>query len=101
DSFNEISPLRFKSPLAPWSAAVCEGKHVGFEAALVATRRVCDNHATTIVEGVGGVAVPLKDGLMVCDFARELAVPVLIVASSELGTINHSILTITHLLSFR
>ena len=47
-----------------------------------------------VCEGVGGFLVPLTGDYLVRDFARELALPVVIVASPGLGTINHSLLTI-------
>lgn len=97
DPLSEISPQRFAAPLAPLSAARLEARIVDVEAALRSAREVIGRHRVTIIEGVGGIAVPLTENVLVSDFARELGVPVLIVASSALGTINHSLLTIEHL----
>jgi len=51
-------------------------------------------HDVVVVEGVGGLFVPLSDELMLPDIIRALDIPVLVVARASLGTINHSLLTI-------
>jgi dethiobiotin synthetase len=51
-------------------------------------------NASLIVEGVGGLLVPLTDDYTVCDLARELQLPLLIAARPGLGTINHTLLTL-------
>ncbi|HEX9079926.1 MAG TPA: ATP-dependent dethiobiotin synthetase BioD, partial [Desulfuromonadaceae bacterium] len=50
-------------------------------------------HEYVIVEGAGGLMVPLAGGLLVADLARELNLPLLVVARPGLGTINHTVLT--------
>ena len=97
DPIETISPIRFAAPLAPLSAAKIEGLVMDLPAAIALTRAAIRRHTLTIIEGIGGIAVPLTEQTLVSDFARELEVPVLIVAPSGLGTINHSLLTIEHL----
>ncbi|HEX4139113.1 MAG TPA: ATP-dependent dethiobiotin synthetase BioD, partial [Candidatus Methylacidiphilales bacterium] len=54
----------------------------------------CANFSHVAVEGVGGWRVPLAKNYDVCDWARELALPVVVVARGSLGTLNHTLLTV-------
>ncbi|HEX5308436.1 MAG TPA: dethiobiotin synthase [Solirubrobacteraceae bacterium] len=89
---NEVAPLRYGPAVSPHLAAQMAGERID-PAALVARAR---EHAgrTLVVEGVGGLLVPLAEGYSVRDLAVELALPLVIAASPELGTINHTLLTI-------
>lgn len=94
-----VRVLMFESPLAPHSAAELEGRTINPAEVLQLVRERLLQSSFTVVEGVGGAAVPIMDSYLVSDFARELALPVLIVARTDLGTINHTVLTIEHLRS--
>ena len=59
-----------------------------------AVRSAAEGADPLVCEGVGGFLVPLAPDYLVRDFARELALPVVIVASPGLGTINHTLLTL-------
>ena len=63
-----------------------------------AQRLLCD-HPRGVVEGAGGVLVPLNESAMMVDLIVRLALPALIVARSGLGTINHTLLTVEALRS--
>ena len=99
DELDLINPVRFVAPLAPLVAARLEGReHEDLMAACRAaycelTRR----HEVMLVEGVGGLLVPLHLGEQRLDtcatLAAELNLPVLVVAARTLGTINHTLLT--------
>jgi dethiobiotin synthetase len=89
----EVSPLRFGPAVSPHLAAQLSGVPID-PAQLVAAARAAAGDATLIVEGVGGLLVPLSDDFSVCDLARALELPLLIVARAGLGTINHSLLTL-------
>lgn len=93
----KISPARFELPLAPASAARREQKSIDHAAVLAATRAATTEGRFSIIEGVGGAAVPLVARYLVSTFLRDLKIPALIVARSALGTINHSLMTIEHL----
>jgi dethiobiotin synthetase len=54
---------------------------------------LAERYETLLIEGAGGVAVPLAEDALVADLIAELRVPALIVARSGLGTINHTLLT--------
>jgi dethiobiotin synthetase len=91
-----ISPWRFVAPLSPDMAARREGRTIDFDALLDFSRaRIAASAAATggtlLIEGVGGVMVPLDDSHTVLDWMAALDLPVLLVAGSYLGTISHTL----------
>lgn len=88
----EVAPLRYGPAVSPHLAAELAGETVD-TAALVAAARQAPNH-TLVVEGVGGLLVPLAPNFTVGDLAVELALPLVIAAPPSLGTINHTLLTV-------
>jgi dethiobiotin synthetase len=89
---DEVAPLRFQPAVSPHLAASLAGEPIA-EATLVGHARAREGD-TLIVEGIGGLLVPLTDDFTVRDLAVELALPVLIASPPGLGTINHTLLTI-------
>lgn len=89
----EIAPYLLREPIAPSAAAEMEHLKIEFSRILAAYHRLCDKHDFVIVEGAGGLMVPLAGGLLVADLVKLLALPLLIVARPNLGTVNHTILT--------
>ena len=89
----EVSPLRFGPAVSPHLAAELAGVRID-PAELVAAARAGEPERTLIVEGVGGLLVPLADDYTVCDLAVALGLPLLIAARPGLGTINHTLLTL-------
>jgi len=89
-----VSPYRFGPAVSPHLAA----QLVGIEIApghLTAGAEAAAAHADVlVVEGVGGLLVPLCPDYLVRDFAAELALPLVIAARPGLGTINHTLMTI-------
>ncbi len=93
-SDEEIAPYRYGPPASPHLAAAMAGEEIE-PPHLVATARAAGAGADVLVcEGVGGLLVPLSRNYLVRDLAVELALPLVITASPELGTINHTLLTI-------
>jgi len=90
----EVAPLRFGAAASPRFAAQLAGDPIDREQLLALARAAQHPDAALIVEGVGGLLVPLADSLSICDLAAALALPVLIAARPGLGTINHSLLTL-------
>jgi dethiobiotin synthetase len=87
-----ISPWRFTAPLSPDMAAEAEGKTIDFDAVLQDSRaRMAAKPEVLLIEGVGGVMVPLDDRHTVLDWMEALTLPVLLVAGSYLGTISHTL----------
>jgi dethiobiotin synthetase len=97
EPFSLLNPVRLKAPLAPLSAARIEGVDLDVPGVVSSVREYATRHQITIVEGIGGAAVPITGTCLVSDFIRELGYPALVVARSELGTINHTLLTVEHL----
>lgn len=80
-----------QAPLSPHEAAKREGVQIEMN------RFVLPARERLVVEGAGGVMVPLADEHLMVDLMVDLALPVLVVARSELGTINHTLLTLEQL----
>jgi dethiobiotin synthetase len=92
-----VSPLRFGPAVSPHLAAHLSGQRIASEQ-LLAGARAAAGPATEdnvlVVEGVGGLLVPLSDDYAILDLAVALGLPLVIVARPGLGTINHTLLTI-------
>jgi dethiobiotin synthetase len=89
-----VAPHRFGPPVSPHLAAELAGEVLDPIALLAAARAAAAGADALVVEGVGGLLVPLAPGYLVRDLARELQLPVLIAARAGLGTINHTLLTL-------
>ncbi len=88
----EVAPLRFGPAVSPHLAAELAKEAIN-PAELVAAARQAPDH-TLVVEGVGGLLVPLAPNFTVHDLAVALALPLVIAAPPGLGTINHTLLTV-------
>jgi len=87
DRLDEVAPHRFTAPLAPGPAAAAEGRVFGFEDFVDAAT----GDGFRVVEGVGGLMVPLDDRRTVLDAVLALELPVLLVAGTYLGTLSHTL----------
>lgn len=101
DPLDRVNPYRFRAPLAPAIAAEREGKKIDIKRIVSAFHTLVRKHDYMIVEGAGGIMVPLTMSHHYLDLARVLNLPVLVVARPGLGTINHTLLTIMALRSCR
>ncbi len=97
DSLDLVNPYRFKKPLAPSLAAELEGEKIDPMKIISAYKKLSLRHDYMIVEGAGGIMVPLWQNYTYLELARTFALPVVIVAKPGLGTINHTLLTISAL----
>jgi dethiobiotin synthetase len=82
---------RLKNPLSPHAAAALDGVRIELSAFRFPA---LPSPGPLIVEGAGGVLVPLNERHFMLDLIVQLALPVLVVAASRLGTINHTLLTL-------
>ncbi|MDE2999837.1 MAG: dethiobiotin synthase [Gemmatimonadota bacterium] len=94
DALEFVNPVRLDAPLSPNVAAELEGRQVPLKPIDDAYSRLTRLHDLVLVEGVGGLLVPLRDDFLVADLARRLDLPLLVVARAALGTINHTMLTL-------
>ena len=90
----EIAPYCFAAPLAPLVAAELEGRSVDLEAVVAHVRAVASSHDEVVVEGAGGLLVPVGADWTIADLVTSLGLPVLVVARAGLGTVNHTALTV-------
>ncbi len=90
----EVAPFTFEPAVSPHLAAELAGSTIE-PAALVASARAAGGGAEIlVVEGVGGLLVPLTLGFLVRDLAREVGLPLVVAARPALGTISHTLLTV-------
>ncbi len=98
DALEVVTPIALREPLSPHMAAVLEQRELTRESVCRTTREnfaiLSKRHDWVLVEGVGGIMVPLAHDFLVADLARELELPILIIAADRLGVINHTLLTI-------
>jgi len=89
-SETEIYPEAYvyQAPVSPHYAAALEDKTIDISSIQLPT------HERLIVEGAGGVLVPIKDNVLMVDLMLKLNLPVILVSSSRLGTINHTLLSL-------
>lgn len=94
-SLNEINPVHLLPPLAPYMACVLEERPLDWQLVQDTIEVVTSKHkGPFLVEGVGGWNVPLTKDYWVSHWAKELNLPVVVVVRADLGTINHTLLTV-------
>ncbi|NOY38829.1 MAG: dethiobiotin synthase, partial [Nitrospirae bacterium] len=91
---SEITPYRFETPVAPLIASGIEGRAIRKEVILNTFDKIAGDHDFMVVEGVGGLMVPVSRDLLVCDLVKLLDLPIVVVARNTLGVINHTLLTV-------
>ena len=85
---------RFGPPVSPHLAAELAGAPIEPAELVALARDAAVGADSVVVEGVGGLLVPITPGYLVRDYARELGLPVVVAARPGLGTINHTLLTL-------
>ena len=93
-SLSVISPVGYVTPAAPIVCEEHENRLVDFGAIADAYCRICDDSDVVVVEGIGGVRVPISEGVDVLEMARWFGLPVVVVTRPDLGTINHTLMTL-------
>jgi len=88
-----MAPYLLRLPIAPSEAASFEGMEIDFQVIGAAFERLAARHDFVIVEGAGGLMVPLTSDLLVADLVDYLRLPLTVVARPGLGTVNHTLLT--------
>ncbi|WP_202076495.1 dethiobiotin synthase [Caldalkalibacillus salinus] len=95
-SYEDITPFEFKEPLAPYVAGKLEGKTISLKDVLHHWNQIKEKHQYFLVEGAGGISVPLGPDFLVSDLITALELPTIIVTRANLGTINHTFLTVKY-----
>lgn len=94
DELELVCPIQFEMPAAPQASAIAANQVVSIGRIHDAFRELASRHSFMLVEGAGGLLVPLDEKTTMADLAEQLELPVLIVARASLGTINHTLLTL-------
>ena len=93
-SLDLICPQRYAEPLAPAVAAERAAKPIDWAMIQLAISEMAAHSEVMIVEGVGGVCVPMDHNFALIDVIQWLKIPAVVVARPGLGTINHTLLTV-------
>ena len=96
DEMELVCPYILKAAMAPGIAAEIDEKNIDFDIIKNAFQELEKRHDIVIVEGAGGIAVPIKKRFLISDLIKYVDIPIIIVARAGLGTINHTFLTIEY-----
>ena len=94
-----ICPYRMEHPLAPGIAAEIEGVSIDLDRIRSCFKALERKYETVLVEGAGGLMVPVTGDLLTSDLIKMLGLPTIIVSRLSLGTINHTLLTVKQALA--
>jgi len=94
DFLRIVCPYRFKYPASPHLASMLENKTIEIETIKKSFDEISKQCNILLVEGSGGIMVPLTEEILFIDILNELKIPVILVARSGLGTINHTLMTV-------
>lgn len=87
-------PQIFSYPASPHLAARLDGKAIDFDKIESATNTLAANYDVVLLEGAGGLMVPLTEDYLTIDYITEKDYPILFVTSGKLGSINHTLLSL-------
>ena len=90
----EINPIFLPLEASPLTASKILNIDIKLDEVFSVFKRLTNKHEFVIVEGIGGVLVPIKQNYFVIDMIKEMNIPVLIVSRASLGTLNHTLLTV-------
>lgn len=94
DPIEVVSPYRFPHPLAPLAAARLAGVAINPDHLRGCLETLARGHSVMLVEGIGGVLVPLTEDCYARDLIVRFNLPCLVVGRASLGGINHALLTV-------
>ena len=96
EDLENITPCCFETPAAPYVASGMEEKEVDIDLIINKFEQLSKKYDRIVVEGIGGILVPLKKDYFVTDLIKRLGLPAIIVSRPSLGTINHTLLTVRY-----
>jgi dethiobiotin synthetase len=91
---NLLNPIWYRTPVAPYTAAIIEDRLTDLLAIQRAFETLSKRHSAIFVEGAGGVAVPIRADYDFRDLAKDLDLKIIVIAANRLGVLNHTRLTI-------
>jgi dethiobiotin synthetase len=94
DPLRLVTPYRFCRPLAPLAAARAEGRSIDLGRLRGAYHALARRHQIVLIEGIGGLLVPLTAASTIADLIAAWELPLILVARAGLGTLNHTLLSI-------
>ena len=97
DERRHMTPYLYEPACSPHLAGRMAGRYPDVAHLCASVAVLCDRHDVVVVEGAGGVMVPINESETMLDLMRRLGGPVILVAAAELGTINHTLLSIAAL----
>jgi dethiobiotin synthetase len=97
DALNLINPVCLKAAMAPWPAARLEKKSINLEKVFQCYDELRKRHGYMVVEGAGGLMVPIKKEFFIADMILRMKLPAILVARPDLGTLNHTLLSVKYM----
>lgn len=94
DELDLINPYHFKTPVAPSIASREIGQTIDLNKIKGCYKELASRHTIMLVEGVGGLLVPLNEKETVADLIKLIGLSVIVIVASRLGAINHTLLTV-------
>jgi dethiobiotin synthetase len=94
DSLEDVCPIRLKPIASPMQALRITNQTLDINLIFESFRRLQTKHDQMLVEGIGGILVPLATNYLISDLIKDLGLPLIIVSRVSLGTINHTLLTV-------
>lgn len=95
DAEGLTAPVIFSYPCSPHLAAAIDGRNLDLEVIDKATHALLQRYSHVVMEGAGGLMVPLHEGYLTADYLRDRKIPTVVVVNGQLGSINHALLTLT------
>ena len=93
DAEDIINPFFFPIPASPYTAAKNLGVKINVEHVMECFRKLDEIHDIMLVEGIGGIMTPILKDYAIIDLVKDLMANTIIVTSSKIGTVNHTVLT--------
>ena len=87
-------PEIFSYPASPHLATKLDGREIDFAKIEAATQQLAEKFEVVLLEGAGGLMVPLTTELLTIDYLEQKKFPVILVSSGRLGSINHTLLSL-------
>jgi dethiobiotin synthetase len=91
DSVTSIAPWRFKDPVAPHEAAKIENSRIDYDEVLSFCKQYSSAQNRTLIEGAGGIMVPIENQKTTLDLIKDLNCGIILVVGSYLGTLSHTL----------